>query len=135
MEFIGSKSRSGTACIGVGGGAFSNTLQGRMILRDGKKPHALFTKSKGELASSIEQAIVPIQLGDIILVFEGKLPATLENPDLVVRAYRITGIREGEGDSLRIETEETPFLPEWEEEVPWHYLGVYHNREGWPFVS
>lgn len=135
MNFSGSLSASGIACMGVGGGALTNTLGGRFVLRNGKKPHALFIKRKGNLANSNEQAIVPVQLGDLVLTFEGLRPATHDNPDILVGCFKIVGIETLEEGKLSIHTEVTARPDGWENEVPWEALGTYHNRDGKPFTA
>lgn len=135
-----SRSRTGLACAGVGGGACTNTFAGTFVLR-GKDlkdlPGAIFIRQKGSLACSDEQAIVPLQKGDVIVKISGHLPVAEENPDI---NYDI-GVFEGETHfpSL-IEYGEFAILEEKNDlqvEVPESVregLSVYHNRDGKFFV-
>ena len=142
-EFLGSFSRSGTPCLGVGGGAYSNTLTGRMVLRpDGSKPHALFVKRHGDLACSMQQAIVPVQIGDMILTFQGKLPAERANPDVDTTIYTVNSITKTDTDEPVFGCEvvaggtlDEETIQAIEEAIPWEALGTYHNRDGQPFVA
>ena len=141
MLFQGSLSRSGTPCLGVGGGALTNTFHGRMLFReqDGKylPPRAIFIKTRGVLASECEQAIVPVKVGDIILVIQGPLPASPDNPDVEILPYMVGSINASrlavtvDGIRLTIVTQ----LPEMIAKIPWDALGKYHNRDGSPFVE
>ena len=139
MEFRGSFSRQGTPCLGVGGGAFSNTFVGRMVLRpDGSKPHALFIRRHGDLACALDQATVPMQLGDRIITFSGSLPAQSDNPEMEVMVYIVTSISDKEGVPIFVcrdaEEDYLGGVPGWNS-IPWEALDTFHNRDGRPFVA
>ena len=141
--FIGKFSQRGTPCLGVGGGALSNTVTGRMVLRsDGSKPHALFINQHGNLACSLVQAIVPVGLGDTIITFAGSLPAECGNPQFEVGAYIVRSIEMSEvgGERVPIFFCE-PVGDDWLDSIfawdgiPYDALNKYHNRDSEPFVD
>jgi len=126
-----SKSRSGLPCIGVGGGAMSNTFQGRFLLRDGRElVSAIFIRQHGNLSCELDQAIVSVKVGDVVVEVSGSKPADLFNPNLSIKASRITGFI---NDEATLEEVEYPFstLPESVMEG----LSLYHNRDGRYFVA
>jgi hypothetical protein len=132
MENINiSRSRSGLPCLGAGGGAMSNTCQGRFILRDGKRlADAIFVRQHGSLSNQFDQAIVPVKVGDVVVDVYGSRPVDMNNPNLSVKASRITGFV---NDEATLEYVEYPFstLPESVVEG----LSQYHNRDGRYFIA
>ncbi len=142
--FYGSKSKTGIPCLGVGGGAHSNTVIGRVVLRDGQPAPAIFIRNRGDLACHLDQGVVPIKLGDVVVEVEGRLPVASENPDLVVKHWKVVGIRDPRpsdrnsvDENVVIEVEPTT------SDVPDLFahprviegLSAYHNRDGTLFVS
>jgi hypothetical protein len=90
---------SGIATMSAGGGAFTNTYQAITILKtipvgyDREKTvydlkNAGLIKTAGHLASSTEQAIIPVDIGDVVVFLSGKLPISDLNPDA---EYQRTG--------------------------------------------
>ena len=137
-EFQGSLSRGGVACLGVGGGAATNTFAGRFVYRPAVGlVRALFVKTKGSLSNSTEQAIVPVQLGDLVVELEGPLPATPDNPSVEVHVWSVTSFTEDSKGNLTVLCEE-PHQVNWgslHQVTPWEALGSYHNRDGRPFCG
>jgi hypothetical protein len=131
-ELRGSYSNSNKPCLGVGGGAYRSTFSGRILLRSNALPEALFVRSRGQLACSLEQAIIPAQLGDVVVNVAGKLPATPDNPDIEIKAYKIVSVSDIDGipvfTVLRCEVPPLSIFP-------WEALGTYHNRDGKSFVK
>jgi hypothetical protein len=120
------RSRSGLPCVGVGGGAFTNTTNGRLVMRDGFVASAIFVKKSGHLACSLEQAIVPIKEGDEIIEVDGHLPIDDNNPDIRVVVFTVQKIRENEADLKFKEERAISRLPE----IVVKGLSIYHNRDG-----
>ena len=126
-----SRNRSGLPCVGVGGGAMANTFQGRFVLRDGKElASAIFIRQHGNLSNELDQAIVPVKIGDLVVEVSGFKPADLLNPRLSLRTGRISGFI---NEEAILEKVEYPFstLPESVREG----LSLYHNRDGRYFIS
>ena len=123
------RNTEGKPVMTAGGGAYHNTYQARTILRptpDGYtlKP-AVFVKRTGHRASSMEQAIIPIETGDVIVTMTGKLPITDMNPDALIEAYRITEIAD-----QTVTAEEIKIT---HREIPANVItgaSTYHNKEG-----
>jgi len=131
-EVLGSLSRTGIACLGVGGGASSNRFEGRIIIRNGRLPRALTVRARGPLACELDQAIVPVRIGDVVLEIAGSLPPSPETAKVdagIVRSF------EKRGDSLVLTLEEVLEPKGWDSLVPWWALTTYHNRDGSPFVA
>jgi len=125
-----SRSRSGLPCIGAGGGAATNTFNGRFILRGEGLATAIFIRQNGSLSNELDQAIVPVKLGDVVVEVYGSKPVDLNNPNLSLKAGRITGFV---NDEATLEKVEYPFstLPKSVVEG----LSLYHNRDGRYFVA
>jgi hypothetical protein len=128
------RNHEGKPVMTAGGGAYHNTYQARTILR----PHltgyrlkpAIFVKRTGHRASSLEQAIIPIETGDVIVTMTGKLPITDMNPDAIIEAYQITEI----SDQTATATEITIT----HRELPVNVIvgaSTYHNKEGCYFCD
>jgi len=114
----------------VGGGAYTNTLTGRFVLSPDKrlKPCS-WIRSRGPLACSEEQALVPLEIGDLVCHAGGRRPAVPENPDVYISCVRVEGVKEEKGVPIpygrRVEVKP--------EEIPasvWEGLNTYHNRWG-----
>jgi hypothetical protein len=127
---------SGIATMSAGGGAFTNTYQAITILKtipvgyDREKTvydlkNAGLIKTAGHLASSTEQAIIPVDIGDVVVFLSGKLPISDLNPDAGVSAYRITEINDQNANGEPITVTHA--------EIPQSVIvgaGIYHNRKG-----
>ena len=133
--------RVGRSYIGVGGGAYTNTFTGRLVYQPGVGlPSPLFVRRSGVLACSLDQALVPVQVGDWVVTISGQLPAQLENPDVDVSIQRVISISSPERkDSLispceiALEQVQSPSDTEMVAlagVIPWDDLGTYHNRKG-----
>ena len=137
--FQGSLSRGGVTCLGVGGGAATNTFLGRYVYRPGVGlVRALFVKTKGSLSNLTEQAIVPVQLGDLVIELEGPLPARPDNEDMRASAWEIVSLESDGKDSLTIRCQNPSQPVSWgtlDGVTPWEALGSYHNRDGRPFCG
>jgi hypothetical protein len=107
-----------------------NTCQGRFILRSGKLANAIFIRQHGSLSNELDQAVVPVKVGDVVVEVYGFSPVDMNNPGLSVRANRINGFV---GDEATLESVDYPLsgLPESVVEG----LSQYHNRDGRYFVA
>lgn len=126
-----SRSRTGLPCVGVGGGAATNTFSGRFILRDGKLAPAIFVRQNGNLSNAWDQAIVPIRLGDVVVDVYGSKPVDINNPTLTILASRITDFVYNDEASLEKMEYPLSIFPESVAEG----LSQYHNRDGRYFVA
>jgi hypothetical protein len=120
---------SGTVTMSAGGGAFHNTYIAQTVLKPTTTGYELknagFIKVSGHRASSTEQAIIPIEVNDVVVYLSGKLPITDQNPDAIITAYRITDIGLTIADAEQI--------PITHAEIPQSVIQgteIYHNREG-----
>jgi len=102
-----------------------------MLLRDGKKPLALCIETQGDLECSSEQAIVSVQIGDVILQFYGEPPAEPANPNLSIRAFQVTLLMEKTDGSIGIYTKEISLPEGWEREVPWEATETETGSYSW----
>jgi hypothetical protein len=143
-EIRGAVYYRGKVHIGVGGGAYTNTFVGRFVLSPDKqlKPCS-WIRRHGPLACEVDQALVPLEVGDIVCRASGRLPASPLNPDINLSCVKVEGIREekvpspygGEetipipyGKRVKIEPEEVP-------RSVWDGMNDYHNRSGEYFCS
>jgi len=122
--------------MSAGGGAFHNTYSATTILKvipvglNREKivydlKNAGLIKTAGHLANSLEQAIIPVEVNDIVVYLSGKLPISDMNQDAKVTAYRITDI-----DLTTARAEEITIT---HAEIPASVIigaGIYHNRKG-----
>lgn len=126
-----SRSRSGLPCIGVGGGALTSRTKGRFVIRRGQLAPAIFVRRGGHLACSMDQAVVPLREGDIIVEVYGRRPVDPNNPDIRAEAYWVPPIPDGAAE-IRCEPAPAPDIFRFETVV--RALGTYHNRDGAAFV-
>jgi hypothetical protein len=123
------RSATGEATMSAGGGAFHSTYQAQTILKSTneglKLKTALFVKASGHLACSKEQATIPIEVDDVIVVMTGTLPVSDMNPDAKISAYRITAIDTATARATEIPLNHRLIPPEIITGA-----GKYHNREG-----
>jgi hypothetical protein len=120
---------TGTPAISAGGGAFHNTYQAVTVMSDTPTGYSLktatFIKTSGHRASSLEQAIIPIEIGDVIVSLYGKLPITDQNPDAIITGYKITSIADLTATAEQIKITHR--------EIPVNVItgaSTYHNKEG-----
>jgi hypothetical protein len=127
---------SGIATMSAGGGAETNTYSATTILKvipvgfNREKSvydlkNAGLIKTAGHLACSLEQAIIPVEIGDVVIYLNGKLPLSDLNPDAEVTGYKITAI-----DNVTAIGEQVTIT---HADIPQSVIigaGKYHNREG-----
>ena len=120
---------SGIATMSAGGGAYTNTYSATTILKPTPEGYVLkragFIKTAGHLACSTEQAIIPVEVGDIIVTLSGILPVSDKNPDAKITAHRITEITD--------QTATVEPIPITHREIPLSVIQgteSWHNREG-----
>lgn len=129
----------------VGGGAMTNRAKARFLLVDGKHlPRPLFIKRGGHLSCSLEQALVPIRAGDVIVSYNGSkhdLQAVF-HPEAPIPAG-LSALRVDSIDGTQLYTHNAIGIAlEWflhgpQDEVQQVYEGImtYHNRDGGFFVK
>jgi hypothetical protein len=124
----------GTPTMTAGGGSFRNTYIAQTILTPAPEGYALkeaiFIKINGHRASSTEQAVIPVEIGDVVINMEGKLPISDLNPDAKITAYRITDID--------LTTAKATEIPVTHKDIPPKVItgaGKWHNRDGAYFCS
>jgi hypothetical protein len=126
----------GKPTVTAGGGAFTNTYSATTVLKaipvgfNREKvaydlKNALFIRTAGHLACSPEQAIIPVEIGDVIVTLTGTKPISDQNPDAHITAYRITEINHKIATGQEITITHT--------EIPESVIigaGIYHLRDG-----
>jgi hypothetical protein len=126
-------SRTGKPVLGVGGGSATNTFAGRFVVsQDGELKTALFVKKHGHLSNSLNQAIVPLSVGDIIVNIYGHKPVDEYNKDCHVEAVSIKSF------DLSEKTAEVEDVYVTLSQVPLKIIDgikTYHNRDGSLFVK
>ncbi|MCK5021343.1 MAG: hypothetical protein KAS32_30305 [Candidatus Peribacteraceae bacterium] len=129
--------KKGSPSYGVGGGAYTNTCAGRWVLdKDLKLKTAIFVKNHGQLANSLQQAIVPLSVGDFIVTGGGNLPVDFENPDFEIHVVRVTEIiLKGESAEALIKRVDSNGIEKYAPTSTLEGLAVYHNRDGGLFCT
>ena len=125
--------RAGKPALWVGGGSTTSRFSASFVMRNGKLATACFIKVKGHRCCG-DQALVPIQVGDIYVGITGTLPASPENPVISVKAWRILEFDKYDGEPVAL-CNDVDFNVE---DVPpsvWEGANIYHNREGRYFVA
>jgi hypothetical protein len=124
----------GTPTMNAGGGSFRNTYVAQTILKPTPEGYALkeavFIKINGHRASSTEQAVIPVEVGDVVINMEGKLPVSDLNPGATITAYQITDID--------LTTARATEIPITHKEIPAKVIKgaeSWHNRDGAYFCS
>lgn len=124
----------GKPTMTAGGGSLHKTYEAQTILKPApggyELKEALFIKTAGHLAAKTDQAIIPIEINDVIVYLNGKLPISDLNPDAHITAYRITdiGLSIADGEQIQIT----------HKEIPLNVItgaGTYHNRNGGYFCT
>lgn len=125
-EFKLEPTKTGTPALPAGGGAYTNKYSAHTVLSaDLTHKTALFIKTAGNLACMNDQAIIPIQQGDIIVILQGLKPASDQNPAANIDAWKITEITPTTaiGESIEITHNQIPYsVIEGSQ--------IYHNRDG-----
>jgi hypothetical protein len=131
---------TGQPVMAIGGGAWSNTYEAITVLTTAtetelKCKKAQFIRTAGHLACSQEQAIVPVEIGDIIVHLYGVLPVRDENPDSQITASRITGFVNDDTGYTNIRTKPVTVTHAYLPESVIIGASTYHNRDGRYFVE
>ncbi len=118
--------------VNIGGGAYSKTFMGRVVYKaDGSLAKAQHIKTKGslDLACSLNQGWVMVEIGDYIVKYSGVLPADQKNPEFHAVWRHIDTV-----DNFRaLAPEEIPDLPIPEKVLKG--LNTFNNRDGRYFVA
>ena len=122
------RSGNGKPCIGVGGGGMTNSFIGRTVIdKHGDLKKAVFIKTTGHRANQLDQAIVEVEPGDIIVHMHGNYPITDDNTDAHLDAQEIREIVDKTNTAI---TEASPLMYEDIPEKVIRGLKIRHNRDG-----
>jgi len=138
MKVLIEKSRKGYPVIGVGGGACSNTFKCRFVIdgKTGNLKKAIFVKTTGKRSCRLDQAIVPLEVGDVICEMWGRRPVTAENPDICMKALKIIGFgTEISGSYAEVEDITDTLYSPFEFPSVVRGANIYHNRNGAYFCT
>ena len=119
----------GQPVIAAGGGAFTKTYEAQTVIKPTPAGYelkeAVFVKTAGHLAARTDQAIIPIEINDVVVYLSGKLPISDLNTDAIITAYQITniGLTIADGEQVQITHKEIP-------RSVIEGAGKWHNREG-----
>lgn len=115
------RSKLGLPCAGVGGGSFADSFMVRYVLSPSNElKRAIFIRRRGDLACRLDQAIVPLTVGDKIVTLRGKGPIVQDNPNLQVKIHVVTS------DNTIHEASVDWSIPRSVSKGG----GVFHNRDG-----
>jgi hypothetical protein len=129
------RTKNGHPACWVGGGAWSNTCGCKFVLNEKLqiKP-AIFVRRSGQLACEKEQALVHVQLNDIIVEVWGRRSALCEQGydagDLHVTAKKTIELNENNAvvEEININYSDIP-------DSVIDGLDIYHNRDGKYFIN
>jgi hypothetical protein len=129
------RTKKGYPAYWVGGGAATNTTNGRFVLDSRKHlKEAIFIKSSGNLSNEPNQALVGLSEGDIIVnVWGNRYAVDYEGWDagaLTIEASKIVGFVAGEAtaEEIKLSFNDIP-------KSVIEGLKTYHNRQGDYFVK
>jgi hypothetical protein len=124
----------GTPTMYAGGGSLTKIYEAQTVLKPTPAGYelkeAIFIKTAGHLAARTDQAIIPVEVNDVVVYLSGKLPISDLNSDAHITAYRITDIGLSIADAEQIEITH--------KEIPMKVItgtGTRHNRKGAYFCS
>jgi hypothetical protein len=133
LYIIIEKTSKGFPAIWVGGGATARQFSAQFVLRDKKLAPAILTKSAGSWFN-IEQALVPLQKGDVIVGVEGFLPANPDNPVIGVHGWKVKGFEINDDNCIAI-TESVDISINDVPSSVWEGCNILYNLDGRYFVS
>ena len=129
------RTADGTPALNIGGGSFTNTYEARTVIRPDPSggynlKTALFIRTAGHLACAPDQAIVPLQIGDVVVMLHGTRPANDLNVNAVIHGYKISELTAEHITGIAI--------PITHAEIPKSILDgieIYHNRDASYFCN
>ena len=127
------KTSKGFPAIWVGGGATARQFSAQYVLRDKKLAPASFIRTSGFLYKN-EQALVPLQKGDILVGVEGFLPASPDNPVIGIHGWKVKGFKIDDDNCIAIAKSVNIGINDVPSSV-WEGCNVYHNRDARYFVA
>ena len=133
LYIIIEKTQKGLPTIWVGGGATTRQFSAQFVLRDKKLAPASFIRTSGFLYKN-EQALVPLQKGDVIVGMEGFLPANPDNPVIGIHGWKVKGFKIYDDnilaimESVDINSDDIP-------SSVWEGCNILYNLDGRYFVS
>ena len=127
------KTQKGFPTLWVGGGATSNRFSATFVLRNGGLAPASFIRTS-RFRSNNEQALVPLQRGDILVGIEGTLPAHPDNPVIGVHGWKVKGFKIYDDNILAITESVNISINDVPSSV-WEGCNILYNLDGRYFVS
>jgi hypothetical protein len=129
------KTQKGFPTLWVGGGATSNRFSATFVLRNGGLAPASFIRTS-RFRSNNEQALVPLQKGDILVGVEGFLPASPDNPVIGIHGWKVKGFKiGGDDDNILAITESVDVSVDDIPSSVWEGCNILYNLDGRYFVS
>ena len=118
---------AGHPAVTAGGGSCTNTYKAITILTaDLKLKPANFIRRTGTLSNELDQVIIPVIKGDIIVELNGNLPISDQNPQASITGWKITHFHNqywASGERVEITHSQIP-------RRVIEGASQYHNREG-----
>jgi len=127
------KTQKGFPTLWVGGGATSNRFSATFVLRNGGLAPASFIRTS-RFRSNNEQALVPLQKGDILVGVEGFLPASPDNPVIGIHGWKVKGFIIDDDNILAITESVNISINDVPPSV-WEGCNILYNLDGRYFVS
>jgi|WetSurMetagenome_2_1015567.scaffolds.fasta_scaffold02520_6 hypothetical protein len=136
-----SRNQDGKTAFWVGGGAKTKTFSATFVLRPTvngqyRLPDPIFVRGTGTLANRTDQALVEINVNDIIITVEGTKPIVKDNPDITSDAVQVIGFHHGSDgyDYATIADYEVLITLDKIPKSAIEGMNRYHNRHGECFV-
>jgi hypothetical protein len=133
LYIIIEKTSKGFPALWVGGGATARQFSAQYVLRDKKLAPASFIRTSGFLYKN-EQALVPLQKGDILVGVEGFLPASPDNPVIGIHGWKVKGFKIYDDNILAITESVNISINDVPSSV-WEGCNILYNLDGRYFVS
>lgn len=131
MNYQFTRTKDGKPCIGVGGGAMTKTYTGRTVIdKHGNLKDPVFVRTTGHRCNAHDQAIVLIEVEDIIVHMQGNFPINDENNENKIDARKIIELVE------KTDTAITQPYPLTYKDLPEKVIAgllTRHNRDGMYF--
>lgn len=127
------RSKHNIPTIGAGGGSAAGKFEVRYVLNARKQlKHALFIRKNEDLCNSLNMAVIPISVYDIIVEISGVKPLSVTNSDLVIKMRRVITINQTSVETEDISSRfDIVYLPSSVVEGS----DIFHNRSGAYFCS
>ena len=127
------KTSKGFPALWVGGGATARQFSAQFVLRDKKLAPASFIV-ESEFVCNNNQALVPLQRGDIIVGIQGMCPAHPDNPVIGIHGWKVKGFKIDDDNCIAIAKSVNIGINDVPSSV-WEGCNVYHNRDARYFIA